>query len=75
MAVGNGQLARPGQRCAGRVWADAQPIRPYVPAMAKFLIVVTFLEDALRIITQWGDQLWYLQKWVSSARHQERMEY
>jgi len=43
--------------------------------MAKFLIVVTFLEDALRIITQWGDQLWYLQKWVSSARHQERMEY
>ncbi|WVN89438.1 uncharacterized protein L203_104661 [Cryptococcus depauperatus CBS 7841] len=39
-----------------------QPIRPYVPAMARFLIVVTFLEDALRILTQWGDQLWYLQK-------------
>ncbi|ODN79666.1 hypothetical protein, variant [Cryptococcus amylolentus CBS 6039] len=40
-----------------------QPIRPYVPAMARFLIVVTFLEDALRILTQWGDQLWYLQKY------------
>lgn len=39
-----------------------QPIRPYVPALARFLIVVTFLEDALRILTQWGDQLWYLQK-------------
>ncbi|KAL7420004.1 ER-derived vesicles protein erv29 [Cryptotrichosporon argae] len=39
-----------------------QPIRPYVPAMARFLIVVTFLEDALRILTQWSDQLWYLQK-------------
>lgn len=40
----------------------AQPIKPWVPAIARFLIVVTFLEDALRIITQWGDQLWYLQK-------------
>ncbi|WWC67974.1 uncharacterized protein I206_101893 [Kwoniella pini CBS 10737] len=42
--------------------AYTQPIRPYVPAMARFLIVVTFLEDALRILTQWSDQLWYLQK-------------
>lgn len=42
--------------------AYSQPIRPYVPAAARFLIVVTFLEDALRILTQWGDQLWYLQK-------------
>nr|XP_019047139.1 hypothetical protein I302_03746 [Kwoniella bestiolae CBS 10118]OCF26069.1 hypothetical protein I302_03746 [Kwoniella bestiolae CBS 10118] len=42
--------------------AYTQPIRPYVPAMARFLIVVTFLEDALRIMTQWSDQLWYLQK-------------
>ncbi|WRT64747.1 uncharacterized protein IL334_001681 [Kwoniella shivajii] len=42
--------------------AYTQPIRPYVPAMARFLIVVTFLEDAIRILTQWSDQLWYLQK-------------
>lgn len=40
----------------------SQPIKPWVPAIARFLIVVTFLEDALRIVTQWGDQLWYLQK-------------
>jgi len=30
--------------------------------MARFLIVVTFLEDAIRIITQWNDQIWYLQR-------------
>jgi uncharacterized membrane protein YphA (DoxX/SURF4 family) len=32
----------------------------YLPAIGRFLIVVTFLEDALRIITQWKDQLAYL---------------
>ncbi|KAF8512664.1 SURF4 family-domain-containing protein [Hysterangium stoloniferum] len=40
----------------------SQPLRPHLPAIGRFLIVVTFLEDALRIVTQWGDQLWYLQK-------------
>ncbi|KAF9982289.1 hypothetical protein BGZ65_003031 [Modicella reniformis] len=39
-----------------------QPIRPYVPAIARFLIVVTFLEDALRIITNFSDQIFYLQR-------------
>jgi len=38
----------------------SEPIRPYLPAIGRFLIVVTFLEDALRIITQWSDQLLYL---------------
>ncbi|KAF2131566.1 SURF4-domain-containing protein [Dothidotthia symphoricarpi CBS 119687] len=38
----------------------ADPIKPYLPAIGRFLIVVTFLEDALRIITQWRDQLTYL---------------
>ncbi|KGQ11723.1 Surfeit locus protein 4 [Beauveria bassiana D1-5] len=32
----------------------------YLPAIGRFLIVVTFLEDALRIMTQWNDQLIYL---------------
>ncbi|KAI9862489.1 MAG: hypothetical protein M1813_004340 [Trichoglossum hirsutum] len=43
-------------------WLDtiSDPIRPYIPAIGRFLIVVTFLEDALRIITQWSDQLLYL---------------
>ncbi|KAM3507825.1 hypothetical protein MY10362_001551 [Beauveria mimosiformis] len=38
----------------------SEPIKPYLPAIGRFLIVVTFLEDALRIMTQWNDQLIYL---------------
>ncbi|KAF2704543.1 SURF4-domain-containing protein [Pleomassaria siparia CBS 279.74] len=43
-------------------WLDtlSEPVKPYIPAIGRFLIVVTFLEDALRIITQWTDQLTYL---------------
>lgn len=40
----------------------SQPLKPHLPAIGRFLIVVTFLEDALRIMTQWSDQIWYLQK-------------
>jgi len=38
----------------------AEPIKPYLPAIGRFLIVVTFFEDTLRIVTQWNDQLSYL---------------
>lgn len=43
-------------------WLDtiSDPVKPYLPHIGRFLIVVTFLEDALRIITQWSDQLVYL---------------
>ncbi|KAI9685978.1 MAG: hypothetical protein M1822_003961 [Bathelium mastoideum] len=43
-------------------WLDtiSDPIKPYLPHLGRFLIVVTFLEDALRIFTQWNDQLVYL---------------
>ncbi|CAG8625880.1 6908_t:CDS:2 [Ambispora leptoticha] len=40
----------------------SQPLKPYIPAIARFLIVVTFIEDSIRIILQWDDQLWYLEK-------------
>ncbi|KAF8067827.1 SURF4 family-domain-containing protein [Lyophyllum atratum] len=40
----------------------SQPLKPHLPAIGRFLIVVTFLEDALRIMTQWSDQIWYLQQ-------------
>jgi len=49
-------------------WAEdqidtwSQPLRPHLPSIGRFLIVVTFLEDAVRILSQWSDQLWYLQK-------------
>lgn len=39
----------------------------YLPAIGRFLIVVTFLEDALRIITQWSDQLLYLHDYRHST--------
>lgn len=38
----------------------SQPLKPYLPGLGRFLIVVTFLEDALRIGTQYGDQIYYL---------------
>jgi SURF4 family len=39
----------------------------YLPAIGRFLIVVTFLEDALRILTQWSDQLVYLKDFRHSS--------
>lgn len=38
------------------------PLKPYIPILARFLLIVTFLEDALRIMLQWSDQLWYLEQ-------------
>ncbi|KAJ3081888.1 hypothetical protein HK102_002075, partial [Quaeritorhiza haematococci] len=40
----------------------SQPIKPWLPGIARFLLVVTFLEDSLRIISQWGDQVYYLER-------------
>ncbi|KAJ3186440.1 hypothetical protein HK101_009636 [Irineochytrium annulatum] len=41
----------------------SQPIKPYLPTVARFLLVVTFLEDSLRISTQYSDQKYYLKKY------------
>lgn len=38
----------------------------YLPAIGRFLIVVTFIEDSLRILTQWSDQLLYLRDYRQS---------
>lgn len=48
----------------------SQPLKPHLPTLGRFLIVVTFLEDAWRILTQWNDQLWYLQKYDFSYSYQ-----
>ncbi|TFK97978.1 SURF4 family-domain-containing protein [Pterulicium gracile] len=50
-----------GKTIEDNVEIYTQPLKPHLPALGRFLIVVTFLEDALRIVTQWGDQTWYLQ--------------
>jgi len=39
------------------------PLKPAIPVIGRFLLVVTFLEDALRILFQWHDQLRYLEKY------------
>ncbi|VEU20380.1 DEKNAAC101359 [Brettanomyces naardenensis] len=39
--------------------------KPYVPSIGRFLIVATFLEDSLRIVSQWKEQVYYL----STFRH------
>lgn len=39
----------------------------YIPAAGRFLIVCTFIEDAIRIMTQWGDQLLYLHDYRHST--------
>ena len=39
-----------------------------LPAIGRFLIVVTFIEDSLRIVTQWSDQLLYLHDYRGSKR-------
>ncbi|KAG7910031.1 hypothetical protein KL906_001936 [Ogataea polymorpha] len=36
------------------------PAKPYVPFIGRFLIVATFFEDSLRIMSQWKEQVYYL---------------
>ncbi|KAJ3237182.1 hypothetical protein HDU78_004245, partial [Chytriomyces hyalinus] len=39
-----------------------KPLKPYLPIIARFLLVVTFLEDSVRMCTQYSDQKFYLRK-------------
>ncbi|GJJ10531.1 hypothetical protein Clacol_004757 [Clathrus columnatus] len=57
------KLRQYGSKIEDIVDIYSQPLRPHLPAIGRFLIVITFLEDSLRILTQWNDQLWYLQKY------------
>lgn len=51
-----------GKQVEDNVEIYAQPLKPHLPTIGRFLIVVTFIEDSIRILTQWSDQLWYLQR-------------
>jgi hypothetical protein len=39
-----------------------QPLKPFIPVLARFLIVATFLEDSLRISMQWGEQRSFMEQ-------------
>ncbi|KAJ1884725.1 ER-derived vesicles protein erv29, partial [Kickxella alabastrina] len=39
----------------------SRPLKPYIPLVARTLLVSTFLEDAIRIVMQWQNQLYFLQ--------------
>lgn len=47
------------------------PVKPYLPAFGRLFIVATFYEDAIRILSQWSEQVYYLNvyrkhwKWVT----------
>lgn len=46
------KVRKVSDRVEDRLEGWARPIRPWLPGIGRFLIVVTFLEDALRILTQ-----------------------
>jgi len=56
------QLRKYSEKIEGIIERLASPLKPHVAAIGRFLLVVTFLEDSLRIIMQFPDQLWYLEK-------------
>ncbi|KAJ1987510.1 ER-derived vesicles protein erv29 [Dimargaris cristalligena] len=41
----------------------ASPLKPHIPTLARFLLVVTFLEDSVRLVMQWSSQLYYMQQY------------
>ncbi|KAI8870109.1 SURF4-domain-containing protein, partial [Ramicandelaber brevisporus] len=47
----------------------ATPIKPYVPAIGRFLLVSTYLEDTIRLMMQWHQQLEYLQDFRHVPRY------
>lgn len=53
------KVRKVSDRVEDRLEGWARPIRPWLPGIGRFLIVVTFLEDALRILTQLSGALGY----------------
>lgn len=43
-----------------RISEVGAPLKPYLPLVGRILVVITFLEDTLRIVTNWGIQVRYI---------------
>lgn len=46
----------------------ATPLKPFLGDIGRFLLVVTFLEDALRIFMQWSEQIGFMTNYRSCPR-------
>lgn len=57
------QLRDSSHRAENLINQLAQPIKPYLSHIGRFLLVVTFIEDALRIFMQWGDQVRFMKSY------------
>lgn len=55
-----GTFAKLSTKIEDLIATISRPLKPHVPRFGRFLLVSTFLEDALRIISQWNDQAEYL---------------
>lgn len=54
------QLRDTSQRAEVLLNSVAAPLKPYLSHIGRFLLVVTFLEDALRIFFQWPEQIRFM---------------
>ncbi|KAJ7187785.1 SURF4 family-domain-containing protein [Mycena filopes] len=49
-------------RAQDYVKIQSQPLRPYLLPIGRILLVTPFISDGSRLLTEWGDQLWYLER-------------
>jgi uncharacterized membrane protein YphA (DoxX/SURF4 family) len=47
----------------------SQPIKPHLSGIARLLIVSTFIEDSIRIVVQWDDQKYFLERYQGYNRY------
>lgn len=57
------KLRETSQKAENVINSLAQPIKPYLSHIGRFLLVVTFIEDALRVFMQWGDQIRFMRNY------------
>ncbi len=62
------QLRVVSQRAETILNSVASPLKPYLSHIGRFLLVVTFLEDALRIFMQWEEQVRFMMYYRSCHR-------
>ncbi|KAI9311359.1 SURF4 family-domain-containing protein [Dichotomocladium elegans] len=62
MAFDSTSIQSTSERMEKKLVEFAQPLKPYMPALGRFLVVATFFEDAFRIMAQWKIQRTFLEQ-------------